>query len=402
MAEVRLPVLPLASGLHGAVADLACRVVAAFREREGVELVVTDADTIVTEPAHLLLVLTGGTEGEAVAFAERVTGPIVLLSHPGHNSLPAALEVAAQLHQDRRSVWVVHLGTETVSQTVSLPVLGRAVALARGLRGKRVGLVGEPSPWLVASSLGMDVLAEKLGLVVRQFPLDAVLVRRPTEAQAPVPGEGEGIGDGERTMASGVHAALARLVHDERLDALTIACFGLLPHRMTACWALSCLSDAGIPGGCEGDIPALLALMVAQELTGGPGFLANPADLDLKRGRLVLAHCTVPLAIVASYRLRTHFESGIGLAVAGRVRPGPYTLVRFGGKGLEGGFFAEGSVLPEHLGREDLCRTQVVFKMAKGALARLLQEPLGNHHVLVPGHHRAVLSLFHRFFLAGP
>ncbi|MBC7219924.1 hypothetical protein H5T55_00305 [Candidatus Bipolaricaulota bacterium] len=396
MANVCLPVLPLASGLHGAWVDLARRVVEGFREREGVELVVTDADSIVTEPAHLLLVLTGGTEGEAVEFAERVTGPIVLLSHPGHNSLPAALEAAARLRQDRRSVWVVHLG----AGTVSLPVLGRAVALARGLKGKRVGLVGDPSPWLVASSPGMDALAEKLGLVVRQFPLHAVLARLPTEAQAPIPGEGDGLGDGERTMASGVHAALARWVQDEQLDALTIACFGLLPHRMTACWALACLSDAGIPGGCEGDLPALLALMVAQELTGGPGFLANPADLDLKRGRLVLAHCTVPLSLVASYRLRTHFESGIGLAVAGRVRPGPYTLVRFGGKGLEEGFFAEGAVLPEHLGREDLCRTQVVFKMAKGALERLLREPLGNHHVLVPGHHRAVLSLFHRFFLA--
>jgi len=293
-------------------------------------------------------------------------------------------------------VWLSHLGAEEVA----LPVLGQAVALARNLRGKVVGLIGEPSPWLVASSPSPDALAGKLGWTVRPFPLDAVLARLPREGATPIGGNGEGIGEGERTMASRVHAALAQLVEEEGLDALTIACFGLLPHRMTACWALACLSDAGIPGGCEGDLPALLALIVAQELTGGPGFLANPADLDLKRERLILAHCTAPLSLVASYRLRTHFESGLGLAVAGRVRPGPYTLVRFGGKGLEEGFFVEGSVLPEHPDREDLCRTQVAFKMSKGALARLLREPLGNHHVLIPGRHREVLAAFRDLFLS--
>ncbi len=202
-------------------------------------------------------------------------------------------------------------------------------------------------------------------------------------------------------MAGRVHRALERLVKDEGLDALTIACFGLLPHRMTACWALACLCDAGVPAGCEGDLPALLALMVAQELTGGPGFLANPADVDFKRDTVTLAHCTVPLRLTRSHRLRTHFESGLGLAVAGVVKPGPYTLARFGGKRLDLGFFVEGTVLAEDVGREDLCRTQVRFKIPRGALERLLADPLGNHHVLVPGQHRAVLTEFRDLFLTG-
>lgn len=145
----------------------------------------------------------------------------------------------------------------------------------------------------------------------------------------------------------------------------------------------------------------MVGLMCAQAITGGPGFLANPADIDPKGERVVLAHCTVPLSLAEGYRLRSHFESGMGLAVEGRLRKGPYTLVRFGGKGLEQGFFVEGSVLPEEVGREDLCRTQVAFKAPKGALRRLLREPLGNHHVLIPGHHRAVLEAFHRLVLAG-
>lgn len=396
MPELELPVFPLASALHGNGDALFRPVAEAFRGREGVEIFPLDAEAIIAEPAHALLVLSGGTEGEALAFAEQARGPILLLSHPGHNSLPAALEIAARLRQDGRPVGLIHLG----AQSRRLSVLAHAIALARALRGKRVGLVGDPSPWLVASTPGPALFQEKLGIRVLHYPLDAVFAHLPETASDLPPGEGVGIGEEERRMAARVHAALRRLIGEEDLAALTIACFGLLPRRMTACWALSCLSDSGIPGGCEGDLPALLGLLLAQELTGGPGFLANPADVSLRRETITLAHCTVPLGLTRSHRLRTHFESGLGLAVAGEVKPGPYTLVRFGGARLEHGFFVEGAVLPEDVGREDLCRTQVLFKMPKGAIEKLLGEPLGNHHVLIPGHHRAVLTAFHSLFLA--
>ncbi len=397
MAEIPLPVLPLASGLHGRGGDLFSQVAAAFWEKEKVALAAAEVGAVAVEPAHVLLILSGGTEGEALSCAAGARGPIVVLSHPGHNSLPAALEVVARLRQDGRRVWLVHLGADDGV----LPGLAQAIALARSLVGTRVGLVGDPSPWLVASSPPPPLFREKLGIEVIPIPLQSVIERLPEQGSGGVDGVGVGIGDEERGMAGRVHRALERLVKDEGLDALTIACFGLLPHRMTACWALACLCDAGVPAGCEGDLPALLALMVAQEITGGPGFLANPADVDFKRDTVTLAHCTVPLRLTRSHRLRTHFESGLGLAVAGVVKPGPYTLARFGGKRLDLGFFVEGTVLAEDVGREDLCRTQVRFKIPRGALERLLADPLGNHHVLVPGQHRAVLTEFRDLFLTG-
>lgn len=179
----------------------------------------------------------------------------------------------------------------------------------------------------------------------------------------------------------------------------------LLAHRShnslpAALETLARLSSEGLPSGCEGDLPALLVVWMSQILTGLPGFLANPVEVDLKRERLLLAHCTVPFSLVENFQLRPHFESGLGLAVAGKVRPGPYTLLRLGGRRLEKAFVVEGTVLAEVPGREDLCRTQVWFKMPKGALEKLLREPLGNHHVLIPGHHRQVLELFYRAFLA--
>lgn len=392
-----LPVLPLSSSLRGHEALPLEPVLRRFWESSGVELLVKSEEEIGNEPLLVLLHLTGGTEHLALKLVEAIKAPILLLAHRSHNSLPAALETLARLREDGRRAWLV-----TENSGEMLPLFAWAAALAREIRGKRIGLIGGASPWLVASAPDPFVLGEKLGVEVVEVPLEDLKKRLPLEPLVLPEGEGIGIGDNERKMAGRAYTALKSLVSEFQLSAVSLACFGLLSEGCTACWALARLSDEGIPGGCEGDLPALLALWLGRILTGLPGFLANPAEADLRRERLLLAHCTVPFLLVESFGLRTHFESGIGLAVAGKLRPGPYTLVRFSGKRLERAFIVEGTVLSEAPGREDLCRTQVWFKMPKGAIEKLLREPLGNHHVLVPGHHRPVLSLFHKLFLAEP
>lgn len=159
MPEIRVPVLPLLSSLHRKADGLLSAVRRSFYDEARVTLVPLDARTIAAEPAHALLVLSGGTEGEALAFARDACGPVILLSHPAHNSLPAALEIAARLRRDGRKVQLVHLGVAG-----QLSVLASAIQLARGLRGKRAGLIGDPSPWLVASSPSLSVFWEKLRL----------------------------------------------------------------------------------------------------------------------------------------------------------------------------------------------------------------------------------------------
>ncbi len=392
--EAKLPFLPIGSPLHGSAEELIEKVLSAWPHlAERFE--VSPEEAVSGEPLAFVLLLTGGTEHKLLEFAGKRKGPLVVVSHPAQNSLPAALEAVAALRERGVKCELLHLGDREALER--LEVLSRAAALARELKGKRVGIIGEPSPWLVASVPDLEVLRERLGLEFVEIPIERVGI---SDGEELPPGERVEPGEGELRMGAGVHASLKGIISSEGLDAFTIACFGLLPRKMTACWALARLADEGIPAGCEGDIASLLALMISRVLAGRPGFLANPADIDPKREKMILAHCTVPLSLVDSYRLRSHFESGLGLAVEGRLEKGPYTLVRFGGKHLEKGFFVEGSVLPEEVGREDLCRTQVVFKAPKGALRKILREPLGNHHVLIPGHHRSVLEAFHDLFLA--
>ncbi|HZJ47701.1 MAG TPA: hypothetical protein VFD97_01545, partial [Acidimicrobiia bacterium] len=62
------------------------------------------------------------------------------------------------------------------------------------------------------------------------------------------------------------------------------------------------------------------------------------------------------------------------------------TVVRVGGNNMERLWLAEGEIL--HPGDEpDLCRTQVEIRLQDGAVMELLNHPLGNHLVMIRGHH---------------
>ena len=108
-------------------------------------------------------------------------------------------------------------------------------------------------------------------------------------------------------------------------------------------------------------------------------------------GRIELAHCTVPLSMVSSYELHTHFESGIGVGIAGTLPPGPVTLLRLGGPALDRLWCVDGEALPT-VARDGRCRTQLDVLVDPTAVGDLLDHPLGNHLVLLSGHHAQRMS----------
>jgi L-fucose isomerase-like protein len=126
--------------------------------------------------------------------------------------------------------------------------------------------------------------------------------------------------------------------------------------------------------------------------------MANPQDVDPAVGTLWLAHCTIARRLVSRYSLRSHFESSLGVGIAGDVPSGPATVARVGGADLRALFASDGEIL----GTGDTparCRTQVQVRLAAD-VRELLTRPLGNHHVLVPGHWAEDLREYHELFVA--
>ena len=235
---------------------------------------------------------------------------------------------------------------------------------------ERLGIIGAPSDWLIASAIDYDVIKEKLHIELVDIPIERVTSLGEVEA-------------GEKG-AMAIYDRLKELVQEYALSGLTLRCFDLLTTvKNTGCLALSRLNDEGIPAACEGDIPALLTMMLCKQLTGCAGFQCNPARIEDQQ--MLFAHCTIPLTMCERHSYATHFESGIGVAIHGELPLGDYTLVKLSGDLTR--IFAEDVTLLRNQYEPNLCRTQVWLNTSEATIRYFTTCPIANHHILVPGHH---------------
>lgn len=366
------------------------------------------------DPLPLLtFVLTGGTEQEILRLREErrqaVPGePALLLAHPGNNSLASCLEVLARLQQEGQSGRILTLkGPEDDEGQRQLQETVRDVEGFHALRRARIGLLGAPSDWLVASQPAPALVRETWGPQVVPLGLEEL-----AEAAQALPGEAvrptlDGLLAGaaevrepslealERSVR--IYWGLREIVRRYELHALTVRCFDLLVRQgTTGCFALSQLTDEGIVAGCEGDLMSTVGMLWVHELLDRVPWMANPVQVEMAENSLWLAHCTVPRRMAGRYSLRSHFESGQGVGIQGRLLPGPVTLLRIGGREMERLWLAEGEIVRGGEA-ENLCRTQALVRLKEGVLFDMLRAPLGNHLLLVRGRHAGRLRNWWEF-----
>lgn len=343
----------------------------------------------------LIYVRTGGTEGIFKKLLPELQSkscrPFYLLTSGKSNSLAASMEILSFLRQKGLRGEIVHGKASFITQRIHM--LARVGEAKGRLNGCRLGVIGEPSDWLISSVVNKVRVKELLGVelidipiqelleVIAATPMQAVEIQAPSAAiRDALPG------------AHQIYEALCVLVERYRLQGFTLRCFDLLTAvKNTGCLALARLNAQGIVAGCEGDIPAMLSMKIGQALIGVSGFQANPARIDPETGEMLFAHCTIPLNMVERYELDTHFESGIGIGIRGYMKEGAVTIFKVSGD-LSRCFIEEGELLCNQ-SEADLCRTQQVIRLSDPSKASyFLTAPIGNHHIILPGHHKALLE----------
>ncbi len=353
-----------------------------------------DFSTYGSYDAELIYVRTGGTENAFKAVFPRLAGPVRLLTSGASNSLAASMEILSFLRQNGREGEILHGSAAYIAERIA--ALSRASRARRRLQGSRAGVVGRPSDWLIASEPDRAAVKERLGIELVDIPIEELITEIHSglcEGPSGFPLKSvkhsvnrkvtQKVFDG----ALDIYSALKRLIDRYELSAVTVRCFDLLEAvGNTGCIALALLNAEGIPAGCEGDIPTLLTMCVSNALFDVPGFMANPSRMDPSTGEMIFAHCTVPLNMLRNYSYDTHFESGIGVAVKGELPEGPVTLFKMA-PGLDRCFTAEAGLI-KNLSEKSLCRTQVLLRLEDRSLCRdyFLKDPIGNHHVIIPGH----------------
>lgn len=360
----------------------------------------SDYSTYGDADLNLIYVRTGGTEGVfkkiQPLLMERSSRPFYLLTSGKSNSLAASMEILSYLNMNKLKGEIIHGDAAYISTRVR--ELAQVESARKKLIGMRLGVIGTPSDWLISSIASPVAVKQKLGIEIVNIAIDEVVDAY--NAIADTPSDCATLAEKATTKATKeavpgavkLYYALKEVVSRHRLNGFTIRCFDLLDVvRNTSCYALAHLNAEGIVAGCEGDIPTLLTMMITKAVTGVSGFQANPSRIDPKTGEMLVAHCTIPLNMVTRYELDTHFESGIGIGIRGYMAEGPVTIFKVSGD-LSRHFTAE-ATLERSLAEPNLCRTQQVLQLTKPEQATyFLTAPIGNHHVIVPGHVASILS----------
>ena len=348
-----------------------------------------------THTLDIIYVRTGGAEGIFRSLLpemlSRGISRYYLLTSGKSNSLAASLEILSYLGQQGLKGEVLHGSPEYLRSRINAL---ETVAIARQkLHGARIGVIGEPSDWLISSHADPVALMDRIGVKLESIPMEE-LVQEIGRSKADAAPSEVPMADNVRASYPGatqIYHALEVLVKNHKLNALTLRCFDLLSSvGNTGCLALASFNADGFPASCEGDVPALLSMMISQALTGFTGFQANPSRIDVETGEILFAHCTVPFNMVRNWQYDTHFESGIGVGIHGEIPEGPVTIFKVSGK-LDRFFAAEGELLYNQY-EDNLCRTQVVLKVKPEEARYFLTKPIGNHHIIVPGHCKALFE----------
>lgn len=351
---------------------------------------------------NITFVKTGGTENLFKDIYQDINQPVILLATSLHNSLAAAMEILSWVKSQGGKGRILHGKPSDIANTLKQIITAKNTI--KKLKGSRLAVIGKPSDWLIDSDVDQNEINEKWGINLVNIEMQEVVdeFNDINEQQANKLIEGflnksekivEPTND-DLIKAAKVYYALKNISEKYSLDALTIRCFDLVTKlETTGCLALSFLNNEGIVAGCEGDVPATVSMMIIKYLTGDIPFMANPVSINNKENKVKFAHCTVATDSVDKYVIRSHFETNIGVGIQGEFKKGDITIFKLGSRNLDHVVYKNANLV-NNLSSEFACRTQVLVDFNNDNTNYFLENPIGNHHIIVKGDHMKVIDEF--------
>lgn len=321
-----------------------------------------------SEDPEAIILLTGGTEEESLKYLK---DGLYILPFGTANGLAASLEVQA---------YAIEKGIKTILIPDPNEKVMEILQVFDELKGKKVGVIGKPSDWLIKSSdyeilkiFGLEPIEISLKEVEENLKEDQNLADKIWNLS-----KDKKIFKDEILKATKVYTSLKNIISKYNLYALTLRCFDLAINlKITGCLALSLLNSEGIISSCEGDIEALASMIFAYKLTGKTPFMANLAKIE--NNNYTFAHCTIAINIPEYFNLNTHFETLSSVGIEGKIEADEITILRLGkDKKFK---VVKGEVIEKPF-VENMCRTQITVKIEDDSF---LNNPIGNHFIILLG-----------------
>lgn len=236
-------------------------------------------DKLSSDDFSIIFIATGGVERLVIQHFESLPRPAILLADGMQNSLAAALEISSWLRGRGMRSEILHGELSEIIKR--LFVLHSNFTAQRTLSGTRIGVIGTPSSWLIASNVDYLLAKRRWGIEYTDIPLERVYeyYEQTTDeevGQACADLAGKALACREATpedmiKAMRLYRAIKKTVTEEGLSAITLSCFRLIEQTgTTGCLALALLNDEGIVAGCEGDLQSVFSMLAVKALTGKP------------------------------------------------------------------------------------------------------------------------------------
>jgi len=335
-----------------------------------------------------LFIVSGGSENQAKSILLK-SKRMLILAITENNSYAAASEIKSYCNQNDIDSVLYNIDSEVSIQNKVLNYIKCNDAL-NNLSKTKVGLIGDVSEWLISSDINKDILKGKLGLQLEKitwndfpkydtFPVNSDFLKHFNES-------GFNLDDSSR-----VYNLLQDIIAKKELNAITVECFPLVKENaVTACLALSLFNTHNLAAGCEGDITSIAGKLIVKELTDQIPWMANLAGIE--DDKVFFAHCTIATNLVSDYKINTHFETNEGTAVQGQFKSESVSIFRLNNE-LNKAFVSYGRIV-ERPDRNDSCRTQIKVEIPTSDIQKLKDNPLGNHHLIIPGNHKELVEYF--------
>lgn len=361
----------------------------------------TEAENIPSNAYKMVFIADGCVADIAICNFSSFTYPITLLTDGQENSLSAALEIATWVRSKDMQVKIIHgKSAEMAKQVLSHY---HAFIGKRNLKGKRIGVIGTSAPWLIASHADYLLASRRWGVSYIDIPLEAVYNFFHTISDDEIGLEASLLATRAKACQDSspedllrdmrLYKAIKKVCQEEHLDALTLSNYSLMQDLNTAGnLAVSLLNDEGIPAGNEGDLQAVMTLLMVHELTGQPGFIANPAFIDTQKNEIILAHDTISTRMTDAFIIRDQADVPNSIAIQGILHEEDITLFKCGSECLDEYYVSSGH-LCENTNLISTCRTQLRIKLDKPT-TYFLRNPLGNHHILIKGDYSNMIQEF--------
>ena len=350
---------------------------------EDIELVENDNSLF-----SFVFIETGGSEQHFVKIEKDLPRPIIMLSTCKNNSLPACFEIKTYLRNTYNEDSIILLGNEK-ELAASISEVSKLVSSRKFIEGASLGVIGKPSDWLIASKVNYEEVKNKYKINLVDISTQELKeeIDKGILDNIPKLDVINRLGKDNEYLSGAlkIYSGIKRLIEKYNLKGFTIRCFDLIEeYKNTACLALSMLNDEGYIGTCEGDIPSMLTMFFVKAVSNKTSFQANPSKIDIKSGNVLFAHCTIPLNMVSDVTFMTHFESGLGIGIRGKLDEKDISIIKLTPK-LDHALFLEGKIVSNQT-LSNYCRTQIEVKFSdEDGIFNFLREDFGNHVIIVYG-----------------